>query len=90
MGRSAYYHRDPQPVRFGCAYTSRFLPARHAFLRPLMEEGTGEGLRVAVVGCGYWGSKHVRVLHALDAVAEVAMVDSRADRLHNLVRRGQY
>lgn len=46
----------------------------------------GDGLRVAVVGCGYWGSKHVRVFHALDGVAEVALVDSRADRLQNLAR----
>jgi predicted dehydrogenase len=51
-----------------------------------MEGGTGDGLRVAVVGCGYWGSKHVRVLHALDGVAEVSIVDSRADRLQALAR----
>jgi predicted dehydrogenase len=51
-----------------------------------MDDAAAAGLRVAVVGCGYWGSKHVRVLHALDAVAEVAMVDSRADRLQSLAR----
>src|SRR5829696_9223459 len=44
------------------------------------------GLRVAVVGCGYWGSKHTRVLHALDDVDEVVHVDGRADRLHSLGR----
>ncbi|MGK9170255.1 Gfo/Idh/MocA family oxidoreductase [Inquilinus limosus] len=32
-------------------------------------------LRVAVVGCGYWGSKHVRVLNCLPDVAEVVAVD---------------
>jgi predicted dehydrogenase len=41
---------------------------------------------VAVVGCGYWGSKHVRVLHAADGVDEVVLVDSREDRVRNLAR----
>ena len=36
--------------------------------------------RVAVVGCGYWGSKHARV-HTLDEVDEVVHVDGREDRL---------
>src|SRR5262245_43036597 len=45
-----------------------------------------DGLRVAVVGCGYWGSKHVRVLHAADAVDEVVLVDSSVDRLRSLAR----
>jgi predicted dehydrogenase len=44
------------------------------------------GLRVAVVGCGYWGSKHVRVLSGTDGVDEVALVDARADRLAALGR----
>jgi predicted dehydrogenase len=44
------------------------------------------GLRVAVVGCGYWGSKHTRVLHALDEVDQVVHVDGREDRLHALAR----
>ncbi len=44
------------------------------------------GFRVAVVGCGYWGSKHVRVLQATEDVAEVALVDGREDRLQNLAR----
>jgi predicted dehydrogenase len=42
--------------------------------------------RVAVVGCGYWGSKHVRVLHGTDGVGEVALVDSREERVRNLSR----
>ncbi len=33
------------------------------------------GLAVAVVGCGYWGSKHVRVLSTLPDVARVIVVD---------------
>jgi predicted dehydrogenase len=39
-----------------------------------------------VVGCGYWGSKHVRVLNALDEIGEVLLVDSREDRLRDLAR----
>jgi predicted dehydrogenase len=41
-------------------------------------------LRVGVVGCGYWGSKHVRVLHAVPEVAEVIAIDRLQDRLSNL------
>ena len=37
-------------------------------------------VRVAVVGYGYWGSKHVRVLNAMPDVA-VSVVDSDAERL---------
>jgi predicted dehydrogenase len=44
------------------------------------------GFRVAVVGCGYWGSKHVRVLHSTADVAEVALVDGRQDRLESVAR----
>lgn len=40
---------------------------------------------VAVVGCGYWGSKHVRVLSGLPGV-EVVAVDARLDRLGELRR----
>lgn len=41
---------------------------------------------IAVVGCGYWGSKHVRVLNTLEQIGEVILVDSREDRLQNLAR----
>jgi predicted dehydrogenase len=44
------------------------------------------GLRVAVVGCGYWGSKHVRVLHSTDGVDQVVLVDANEVRLQNLAR----
>jgi predicted dehydrogenase len=46
----------------------------------------GKDLRIAVAGCGYWGSKHVRVLHATEGVEEVAVVDSREDRVRQLAR----
>lgn len=35
----------------------------------------GTGPRVAVVGCGYWGAKHVRVLSAMPGVAAVTIVE---------------
>jgi predicted dehydrogenase len=37
-------------------------------------------MRVGVVGCGYWGSRHVRVLQQLDGVADVAVIDWSAER----------
>lgn len=36
----------------------------------------GRAPRIGVVGCGYWGSKHVRVLSSLGSVSEVALIDS--------------
>ena len=44
------------------------------------------GLRVAVVGCGYWGSKHVRVLQSTEGVDQVVLVDAHETRLQSLVR----
>jgi predicted dehydrogenase len=35
-------------------------------------------LRVGVVGCGYWGSKHVRVLSSMPEVSSVAVIDRDA------------
>jgi len=43
-------------------------------------------MRVALAGCGYWGAKHVRVLHATEGVDELILVDSREDRLQPLTR----
>lgn len=36
----------------------------------------GGGVRIGVVGCGYWGSKHVRVLSGVRNVSEVVLIDS--------------
>lgn len=36
-------------------------------------------VRVGVVGCGYWGSKHVRVLQQIPAVSAVVVVDPRPE-----------
>ena len=51
-----------------------------------MQAPKTNGFRIAVVGCGYWGSKHARVLQAIDSVAEVVLVDQSADRLRKLAR----
>ena len=49
--------------------------------------GSRTGLRVAVVGCGYWGSKHVRVLNASDGVEHVAIVDGIESRVKGIQRQ---
>src|SRR3954470_401319 len=43
---------------------------------------SAHGISVAVVGCGYWGSKHVRVLSSLPEVTQIIVVDldARAPR----------
>lgn len=45
---------------------------------------TGPGaaaLRVGVLGCGYWGAKHARVLHSMRDVCQLVLIDRREDRL---------
>lgn len=42
----------------------------------------GAPVRVAVVGCGYWGSKHVRVLSSMPEVA-VTVVDEDEGRIRD-------
>ncbi|HLL68095.1 MAG TPA: Gfo/Idh/MocA family oxidoreductase [Micromonosporaceae bacterium] len=37
-------------------------------------------MRLGVVGCGYWGSKHLRVLQQIPAVHQVVVVDPRPER----------
>jgi predicted dehydrogenase len=41
-------------------------------------------LRVAVLGCGYWGSKHARVLQSLESVKTLVVVDADAERVRRL------
>jgi predicted dehydrogenase len=48
--------------------------------------GELDGASVAVVGCGYWGAKHVRVLHATEGVGQVSLVDGSPPRLAALSR----
>jgi predicted dehydrogenase len=47
---------------------------------------SGSGLSVGVVGCGYWGSKHVRALHSVDAVNRIVAIDSSPQRVDALQR----
>jgi len=44
----------------------------------------GRSLRVAVLGCGYWGSKHARVLHGLESVETLVVVDADAERVQRV------
>ena len=41
-------------------------------------------LRVGVVGCGYWGSKHARVMSSLSDVGQVALIDTRSERISSV------
>jgi predicted dehydrogenase len=41
-------------------------------------------LKVGIVGCGYWGSKHARVLHSIPQVEQVIAIDPRQERLRDL------
>lgn len=41
-------------------------------------------VNVGVVGCGYWGSKHVRVLHGIAGVSRVTAIDPSDKRLQSL------
>jgi predicted dehydrogenase len=43
-------------------------------------------VKIAVVGCGYWGSKHLRVLHGLPEVERVFAVDVREEQLRESQR----
>jgi predicted dehydrogenase len=43
-------------------------------------------VNVGVAGCGYWGSKHVRVLSAIPEVGRIVAIDPVEDRLLGLRR----
>lgn len=42
------------------------------------------GLRIGVVGAGYWGSKHVRTLSSLPEIGAVAVIDPSVERVRVL------
>lgn len=44
-------------------------------------------MRVGVVGCGYWGSKHVRVLSSLPEVSSVVAIDQDESRRTAMTER---
>lgn len=58
-----------------------------------MKFSDNDRFRIALVGCGYWGSKHVWMLNAVHAMDGVVLVDSRGyapihspgDRLQSLL-----
>jgi predicted dehydrogenase len=41
---------------------------------------------IGVVGCGYWGSKHLRVLHSIPEVDHVVAIDGREEQLREARR----
>jgi predicted dehydrogenase len=47
---------------------------------------TEDVVRVGVVGCGYWGPKHLRVLEGLPSVPSIVAVDPRVERLAGVRR----
>src|SRR3954463_1461257 len=55
----------PQLNRYGAGVTSSTLPI----------DVRQRGIRVGIVGCGYWGSKHVRVLSTIAGVSEIALIE---------------
>ncbi|MEM9563815.1 MAG: Gfo/Idh/MocA family oxidoreductase [Actinomycetota bacterium] len=44
-------------------------------------------MRVGVIGCGYWGSNHVRVLTELPEVSDVVVIDERPPVLATMMAR---
>ncbi len=46
---------------------------------------TQDPLKVGVVGCGYWGSKHVRVLSHLPGVGGIAVIDTDQRRREHIL-----
>jgi predicted dehydrogenase len=64
-----------------------FLPTIKALRRPQpVAEGIQDVINVGVAGCGYWGSKHVRVLSEIPEVEQVFAIDPREDRVAALTR----
>ena len=45
-----------------------------------------DGLSIGVIGCGYWGSKHVRVLQGVAGVERVVPIDAQPERLAEMAR----
>jgi predicted dehydrogenase len=41
-------------------------------------------MNIGVIGCGYWGSKHLRVLQSMPEVDRVFAIDSSERRLAEL------
>jgi hypothetical protein len=67
--------------------TTALSPRLNSLFEPVYRPGLGsqKRVRVGVVGYGYWGSKHVRVLAGLPDV-QVTVIESRPDRLRRCHR----
>lgn len=46
----------------------------------------GSGPRLGVIGCGYWGSKHARVLNSIEDVGAVAVIDADGEKVRRLAQ----
>jgi predicted dehydrogenase len=57
------------------------LDEEQAVLPPLKRSG----IRVGVVGCGYWGSKHIRILSSLRGVSQVFVIEPDRRLRHETV-----
>lgn len=51
------------------------------------DESTEEGLGIAVIGCGHWGTNYLRVFRELPQVGNLIAVDSRPHRLKEVKSR---
>ena len=55
-----------------------------AAARALPGVAAAQGLRIGIVGCGYWGAKHARVFGSLPDVGQVALIEPDAHSLQAL------
>ncbi len=69
----------------GSAGIDSAINAGHPLSTP--ENHSSQGINVAVVGCGYWGSKHIRVLHSSAGVGRIIAVDRDRELLTQLKNR---
>ncbi len=72
---------DSTTIDIGSKGPARLLPTgaggeESGILVPAVASKYRSGVRIGVVGCGYWGSKHVRVLSGLGNVSQLALIDS--------------
>src|SRR5215213_11760112 len=50
------------------------------------DRGLAKSIRVGLIGYGYWGSKHTRVLAGLPGV-QLTVIEDRPDRLREAITR---
>jgi predicted dehydrogenase len=52
--------------------------------------GTGKMVKIGVVGCGYWGPKHIRNFHELEEATLTTVCDLNEDRLQRVKTQYPY